>query len=176
MTTDFTEEKQLASGWFRSLRDQIVAAFEELEETHSEGPFNDLSPRKFEVTTTRRTSDDGSDAGGGLMSVMRGGRVFEKVGVNVSTVFGTLGKEAQMAMAARKNIHRPRLLILDTNLRHVDPNAVFVDCENAVYLRQTQYKGSNPNHRQTTRHVVSRTFAYSCELLGIWGCAYEQQG
>ena len=104
MTTDFTEEKQLASGWFRSLRDQIVAAFEELEETHSEGPFNDLSPRKFEVTTTRRTSDDGSDAGGGLMSVMRGGRVFEKVGVNVSTVFGTLGKEAQMAMAARKNI------------------------------------------------------------------------
>ncbi|MGB0426425.1 MAG: coproporphyrinogen III oxidase, partial [Paracoccaceae bacterium] len=34
MTTDFTEEKQLASGWFRSLRDQIVAAFEELEETH----------------------------------------------------------------------------------------------------------------------------------------------
>ena len=104
MTTDFTEEKQLASGWFRSLRDQIVAAFEELEETHTEGPFNDLVPKKFEVKTTRRTSDDGSDAGGGLMSVMRGGRVFEKVGVNVSTVFGTLGKEAQMAMAARKNI------------------------------------------------------------------------
>lgn len=104
MTTDFTEEKQLASGWFRSLRDQIVAAFEELEETHTAGPFNDLAPKKFEVKTTRRTSDDGSDAGGGLMSVMRGGRVFEKVGVNVSTVFGTLGKEAQMAMAARKNI------------------------------------------------------------------------
>ena len=104
MTTDFTEEKQLASGWFRSLRDQIVAAFEELEETHTAGPFNDLAPKKFEVKTTRRTSDDGSDAGGGLMSVIRGGRVFEKVGVNVSTVFGTLGKEAQMAMAARKNI------------------------------------------------------------------------
>ena len=49
MTTDFTEEKQLASGWFRSLRDQIVAAFEELEETHTEGPFNDLVPKKFEV-------------------------------------------------------------------------------------------------------------------------------
>lgn len=104
MTDNFSQEKKLASDWFRTLRDQIVTAFEDLEQSHDRGPFADLEPKSFEVKQTKRTSDDGTDAGGGLMSVMRGGRVFEKVGVNVSTVFGTLGKEAQMAMAARKNI------------------------------------------------------------------------
>ena len=104
MTETFTTEKQQASAWFRSLRDDIVAAFEALEDSHTTGPFSDLPAGRFDVTETKRASDDGSDAGGGLMSVMRGGRVFEKVGVNVSTVFGELGAEAQHAMAARKGI------------------------------------------------------------------------
>ncbi len=102
MTDSMDSQKQHASEWFRSLRDEIVAAFEGLEDSHAKGPFADREPGRFEVTPTKRTSEDGSDAGGGLMSVMRGGRVFEKVGVNVSTVFGTLGERAQAAMAARK--------------------------------------------------------------------------
>ena len=104
MTQDFETEKSRASAWFRELRDQIVSAFEGLEDSHDTGPLTEASAGRFEVTETSRTSDDGSDAGGGLMSVMRGGRVFEKVGVNVSTVYGTLGERAQMAMAARKGI------------------------------------------------------------------------
>ncbi len=64
-------------------------------------PLRRGRPGRFEVTETRRASEDGSDAGGGLMSVMRGGRVFEKIGVNVSAVYGTLGARAQAAMAAR---------------------------------------------------------------------------
>lgn len=100
----FDSEKATAATWFRQLRDEIVTAFEALEDSHDTGPFADAKPGRFEVKETKRQSDDGSDAGGGLMSVMRGGRVFEKVGVNVSTVFGTLGERAQHAMAARKGI------------------------------------------------------------------------
>ena len=104
MTDAFQTEKDTASAWFRDLRDQIVAAFETLEDSHADGPLSEAAPARFEVTETRRSAPDGSDAGGGLMSVMRGGRVFEKVGVNVSTVYGTLGERAQAAMMARKGL------------------------------------------------------------------------
>jgi coproporphyrinogen III oxidase len=97
MTEQIIAQKTRAAAWFRSLRNDIVTAFEGLEDTQG----GDGEPGRFEVNETTRSSDDGSDAGGGLMSVMRGGRVFEKVGVNVSTVYGTLGERAQKAMAAR---------------------------------------------------------------------------
>lgn len=104
MSDLFETEKAQASAWFRKLRDQIVAEFEAIEARHTTGPMSDFPIGVFDVTETKRSSDDGADAGGGLMSVMRGGRVFEKVGVNISTVFGTLGERAQNAMAARKGI------------------------------------------------------------------------
>jgi len=104
MTATMDTERDRAATWFRTLRDEIVAAFENLEDTHDTGPLVDEPAGRFEVTETKRDSPDGSDAGGGLMSVMRGGRVFEKVGVNVSTVYGSLSPEAQASMAARKGI------------------------------------------------------------------------
>jgi coproporphyrinogen III oxidase len=99
--SDFDARKARAADWFRTLRDDIVAAFEALEDRQATGPFADRPAGRFEVTPTRRTAEDGGDAGGGLMSVLRGGRVFEKVGVNISTVHGRLGERAQRAMAAR---------------------------------------------------------------------------
>jgi len=86
-------ERDLAAAWFRELRDRIVAAFEALEDR---GP-GDGPAGRFELRTTRR----GEEGGGGLMSVMRNGRVFEKVGVNWSAVHGELSPAAQTAMAAR---------------------------------------------------------------------------
>lgn len=104
MTQELDTEKARASQWFRQLRDDITAAFEALEDRHDTGPMAERPAGRFDVTRTKRHAEDGGDAGGGLMSVMREGRVFEKVGVNVSTVFGSLGAEAQAAMAARKGI------------------------------------------------------------------------
>ncbi|WP_371169496.1 oxygen-dependent coproporphyrinogen oxidase [Aliiroseovarius sp. 2305UL8-7] len=101
MADKMEDQKARASAWFRDLRDQIVSAFESLEDSQNTGPFASLPAGRFEVSETTRKSDDGSDAGGGEMSVMRGGRVFEKVGVNISTVYGSLGAAAQKAMAAR---------------------------------------------------------------------------
>ncbi|MFN7002751.1 MAG: oxygen-dependent coproporphyrinogen oxidase [Roseinatronobacter sp.] len=104
MTDDFTDRKRRAAAWFRDLRDQIVAAFEAVEHSHTDGPLSDRAPGTFEVRDTQRHGPDGQDAGGGLMSVMRGGRVFEKIGVNVSEVYGALGDQAQRSLTARKEI------------------------------------------------------------------------
>lgn len=101
MTQDLPEEKSRAAAWFRALRDEIVDAFEEVETRHEDGPRADQPAGRFELRDTKRTAEDGSDAGGGLMSVMRNGRVFEKVGVNVSEVHGRLSPAAQKSMAAR---------------------------------------------------------------------------
>lgn len=97
-------QKTRAADWFRELRDAICARFEGLEDAQTTGPHAALPAGRFERKTTRRAGEGEGDQGGGEMSVMRGGRAFEKVGVNISTVYGVLGAQARKSLTARKNI------------------------------------------------------------------------
>jgi coproporphyrinogen III oxidase len=97
-------EKARAAAWFEALQREICAAFERLEDAQDAGPFAGLPPGRFERKATRRASPGEADAGGGVMAVMRDGRVFEKVGVNVSTVYGGLGEPARRSLTARREI------------------------------------------------------------------------
>ena len=84
------DNKARAVAWFAALRDEICTAFEALEDELA-APDASPQPGRFERTTWQRPDSTGQDGGGGTMSVMRG-RVFEKVGVNVSTVFGAFAE------------------------------------------------------------------------------------
>ena len=86
------DRKSQARAWFESLRDRLCATFEAIETEYTSGQHSEMPPGKFVRTPTTRHNDDGSEAGGGVMSVMHG-RVFEKVGVNVSTVDGRLSPD-----------------------------------------------------------------------------------
>ena len=82
---ELDREQQQARDWFESLRDRICAEFEAIEREAG-------SSATFDYIGWDRQDGDGSPGGGGVRGLMRG-NVFEKVGVNVSTVGGSFNPE-----------------------------------------------------------------------------------
>jgi coproporphyrinogen III oxidase len=101
--------------YFLGLRDRICARFEEID---GEG--------RFEKSAWQREK-----GGGGVISVMRG-KVFEKVGVNCSTVFGELDPEFGKKLPGYRgyffatgislvaHLHNPMIPAVHMNLRFIE--------------------------------------------------------
>ncbi|MEM8770684.1 MAG: oxygen-dependent coproporphyrinogen oxidase [Pseudomonadota bacterium] len=82
--------KEKARAWFEDLRDQLIAAFEALEDQAGD-LYEDQQPGRFARKPWAR-GDGEEDQGGGVMSMLHG-RVFEKAGIHTSTVYGEFSEE-----------------------------------------------------------------------------------
>ncbi|MGB3723323.1 MAG: oxygen-dependent coproporphyrinogen oxidase [Pacificimonas sp.] len=131
--TDLHSRKTLASQWFADIRDRICAEFERLEDEAGHMPGD---AGRFQRKSWEREDPSGEPGGGGVMSVMKG-RLFEKVGVNISTVQGTF--EPEFAATIPGAGEDPRFFASGVSLvaHMVNPHVPAVHM-NTRYLATTQ--------------------------------------
>lgn len=122
-------QKERARAWFESLQSEIITQFETLER-EAVPPLYKGEPGTFEITPWTR-GDGSEDLGGGRMAVMKG-KLFEKVGVHVSCVYGSFsdsfrtqipgaeesgGKFWASGISLIAHMHSPRVPAVHMNTR-----------------------------------------------------------
>ena len=89
---DLEIKKELASNWFKMLQESICESINKLEKKNA----------KFKSTNWKRNLK--KDEGGGEYRILKNGKIFDKVGVNYSKVYGKFPKKLQKNIpGAKKN-------------------------------------------------------------------------